>query len=70
MSSSFPEQAIYYYLKKHFPDAINGDRECLAGKELDIYIPSCKFAIEYDGQTWHKDIKRMRIKICCAKKRY
>ena len=69
MSSSFPEQAIYYYLKKHFPDAINGDRECLAGKELDIYIPSCKFAIEYDGQTWHKDIKKDENKdLLCKEK--
>ena len=22
--------------------------------ELDIYIPSQKIAIEYDGATWHK----------------
>ena len=69
MSSSFPEQAVYYYLKRHFSDAINGDRECLDGKELDIYIPSCKIAIEYDGQTWHKDIKKDENKdLLCKEK--
>ena len=26
--------------------------------ELDIYIPSIKVAIEYDGKRWHKDINR------------
>lgn len=54
--SSFPEQAIYYYIKKIFADAINGDRTM--GKELDIYIPTLKIGIEYDGEAWHKDIKK------------
>ena len=56
LQTSFPEQAIYYYIRKLFPDAINGDRRL--GVELDIYIPSKKFAIEYDGIFWHKDKKR------------
>ena len=56
LQTSFPEQAIYYYIKKLFPDAINGDRHL--GIELDIYIPSKDFAIEYDGIFWHKDKKR------------
>ena len=56
LQTSFPEQAIYYYIKKLFPDAINGDRHL--NIELDIYIPSLKFAIEYDGIFWHKDKKR------------
>ncbi len=56
LQTSFPEQAIFYYIKKSFPDAINGDRHL--GIELDIYIPSESFAVEYDGIFWHKDIKR------------
>jgi len=56
LQTSFPEQAIYFYIKKLFPDAINGDRHL--GIELDIYIPSIEFAIEYDGIFWHKDKKR------------
>lgn len=52
--SSLPEQAIFYYVKEIFPDAINGYSGF--GFELDIYIPSIKTAIEYDGE-WHKKKK-------------
>ena len=54
--SSFPEQAIYYYVKSVFPDAINGYKdENVLGKrmELDIFIPSVNFGIEYDGRIFH-----------------
>lgn len=57
-SSSFPEQATYYYVKKHFPSAILEDRENLSGKELDIYIPSLKTGIEYDGGFFHQDVEK------------
>lgn len=70
MSSSFPEQAIYFYIKKYFPDAINGDRKTLDGRELDIYIPTIKTAIEYDGETWHKDIKKDENKADMCKKNH
>ena len=56
--SSFPEQAIYYYLKQHFNDVQIGNRSVLAGKELDIYIPSINVAIEFDGDVWHKNIEK------------
>ena len=52
--TSFPEQAVFYYIKQCFPDAINADKDTL-GVELDIYIPSKKCAIEYDGLNWHKN---------------
>ena len=69
ISSSFPEQCIYYYVSTYFHDAINGDKSALDGKELDIYVPSFKFAIEYDGKTWHKDIDRdiNKDKLCREK---
>ncbi len=54
--TSFPEQALYYYVKNYFADAINSDRSAI-GMELDIYIPSLKIAIEYDGLNWHKSNK-------------
>jgi len=54
--SSFPEQALFYYVKKAFPDAINSDRSAI-GMELDIYIPSINTAIEYDGNVWHQNNK-------------
>ena len=50
--TSFNEQAVFFYVKKYFPDAINSDRVTI-GIELDIYIPSINVAIEYDGLFWH-----------------
>ena len=55
--TSFPEQAISYYLSIYFKDIINRYRAL--GFELDIYIPSLKFAIEYDGQGYHSCKNRL-----------
>ena len=55
--SSFAEQAVYYYIKKAYPDAKNGDQSY--GDELDIYIPSIRTAIEYDGYKWHSSKQRV-----------
>ena len=64
--TSFPEQAIYYYVQQVFPDAINRYRDIFDnGMELDIFIPSKKVAIEYDGSFYHKkerSLKREKIK--------
>ena len=54
--TSFPEQAIYYYVKRIFPDAIN--RDVSLGKELDVYIPSLHTGIEYDGSRFHSDLQK------------
>jgi len=51
--TSFPEYAIVYYLAKYGIDVIHTYRG--KGYELDIYIPSKKIAIEYDGGLWHKN---------------
>ncbi len=59
MQTSFAEQAVYYYIHKVFPDAINRYKAPFLGRmELDIYIPSIFVAIEYDGLAWHKSNKR------------
>lgn len=59
--TSFAEQAFFYYIKKVFPDAINRYTEIFSNSmELDIYIPSIKLGIEYDGEAWHKKDKRER----------
>lgn len=64
--TSFPEQAIFYYIKQIFPDAINRYRDIFNnGMELDIFIPSKNIAIEYDGSFYHKkdkSLKREKIK--------
>lgn len=56
LQTSFPEQAIYYYIRKAYPDTINGYTELFNnhGMELDIYIPSQKTGIEYDGLAFHR----------------
>ena len=52
--TSFPEQAIFFYVKKVYPDTINCYREGLPNRmEFDIFIPSLRIAIEYDGKKWH-----------------
>lgn len=52
--TSFPEQAIYFYAKRMYPDAINAYTEIFPGSmELDIFIPSLNLGIEYDGKAWH-----------------
>ena len=61
LQTSFPEQAIYYYLKKHYPDAINSDTTYI-DMELDIYVPSIRTAIEYDGYNWHKNSSTEQLK--------
>jgi len=61
--TSFAEQAVYYYVKKLYPDSVNRYKEIFSnGMELDIYIPSIKVAIEYDGEAWHKQEKSEREK--------
>ena len=52
-NTSFAEQVIFYYLRKHYPSII--DRDKTYGFELDIYIPDIKTAIEYDGVHWHEN---------------
>ena len=55
--TSFPEQAIFYYLKNVFNDCISRyQAEWLGNSELDIYIPSICTAVEYDGRAWHKSL--------------
>lgn len=59
--SSFPEQALFFYIKKLFPDSENGYKDGLPNKmELDIFVPSLLVGIEYDGIAWHnsKEAKR------------
>ena len=55
--TSLAEQIAYYYIKKDFSDAVNNYKPEWLGKfsEIDIYIPSLRLAIEYDGEYWHKN---------------
>ena len=69
LKTSFPEQAVFFYVRKLYPDAVNGFKsDFLKGMELDIYIPELKLGIEYDGKAWHTDTNSERdlrkYKIC------
>ena len=50
--TSIPEYALVYYLEKYGLDIIHSYKG--NGYKLDIYIPSKKLAIEFDGYFWHK----------------
>ena len=57
--SSLTEKAFTFYLSKYFDDIEENAHPIELGKrELDIYIPSIKLAVEYDGYNWHKNISR------------
>ncbi|MBQ3111436.1 MAG: hypothetical protein IJC70_01005 [Firmicutes bacterium] len=67
--TSFAEQAVFFYVKKAFPDAISRYTDIFNnGMELDIYIPSIRLGIEYDGFAWHKEHhaerERRKYEIC------
>ena len=62
--TSFPEQAIYFYVKKIYPDAVNRCTDVLPnGMEIDIFIPSINVGIEYDGSVWHESDKALEKEV-------
>ncbi len=52
--SSKDEQDLVKFIKSIYSDEIiENDRSIIFPKELDIYIPNKKVAIEFDGLYWH-----------------
>lgn len=47
------ELELYDFIKSLYKDAKHTDRKQIWPMELDIYIPSKKIGIEYDGEYWH-----------------
>ncbi len=65
-SISFPEKAIYYYLKKYINGIIPNYRSSIINnKEIDIYLPKEKIGIEYDGLAFHNENKDHEKDIIC-----
>lgn len=65
--TSFPERAIFYYMKQYIDEVKDSYHNSIIGrKEIDIYLPKYNFGIEYDGQAWHKDYNRdiEKDKVC------
>lgn len=56
-SESKPEQDIVDFFKEISPklDIRQHDRSLLKPLEVDIYVPSKKLAVEFDGLYWHSD---------------
>ena len=56
--TSRQEKEIYDFLKNLSEDLdiILNDNKTISPKQLDIYIPSKKIAIEFDGLYWHSEI--------------
>lgn len=53
--TSFPEQAIRFFLLKNDIEVINRHSITFEGKkyELDLFLPKLNIGIEYDGVFWH-----------------
>ena len=50
---SKPEQEVAEFIRNITPDIITSDRSLIAPKELDVYVPSRNFAVEFNGLYWH-----------------
>ncbi len=46
---------IFEFVKSLAPDAVSSDRTMIAPKELDVYVPSKRLGIEYDGLYFHSE---------------
>lgn len=66
---SLSEKTFAFYLSRSFPDLIENVRlPELGKKELDIYVPSLRLAVEYDGHQFHRNQKKDLAKdALCAK---
>lgn len=53
--ASYKEKSITDFVKTLGFDIIENDRNAIKPKELDIYIPSKKVAIEFNGLFFHSD---------------
>ena len=56
LRTSFPEQAIFFYLKKIYNN-IHSRYRLENGMELDIFIEEINTGIEYDGIVYHSSDK-------------
>ena len=50
------EKQVVEFIRTLGIEVIENDRKVLKPKEIDIYIPSHRLAIEYDGLFWHSEL--------------
>ena len=53
--TSKPQKEIKEFIESYGFECILNNRKSLKGKEIDIYIPSIKLGIEYNGNFWHQE---------------
>lgn len=53
--TSFPEQAIFFYLKRDLVGCDVRSRDKSSGEEIDVLIAKEGAGIEYNGVRWHED---------------
>lgn len=60
-TSSKAEQEIADYISTFYDgELVRNDRSVLNGKELDLYYPEKKIAIEFNGDYWHDENHQSR----------
>ena len=61
LTSSSYEQEIADYISTFYKgECIRNNRSILSGKELDLYYPEKKLAIEFNGDYWHDENHKPR----------
>lgn len=48
---------VYEFIKQYHSEAILSDRSILGRKELDVWAPSLRMGIEYNGLRWHGELE-------------
>lgn len=54
------EDELTEFIRSIYSGEVKKDRALLRGRELDIYLPELKLAIEFNGTYWHRDSEAMR----------
>lgn len=49
------QREVHAFVATLAPDAVLDDRTTLGGPELDVWVPSRRFAVECNGLYWHSD---------------
>ena len=55
IETSEEETELFDFARSVAPDAVRSDRSVIYPRELDVYIPSKRLALEFDGLYWHND---------------
>ncbi len=56
-SNSLMEEDLVEWLKLSCDNVITNSRQIITPKELDVYLPDYKIAIEFDGIYWHSELQ-------------